>query len=237
MAFGRRARIHGIWLFATFVSGCSEEVTVIGEQYRSYDPSVDLVMIYDEETASMDIAVNIEQFRADEQNSVELRVDVVTPDGDKTRHDIDWTRGDGPMIPQVQIPVTETGTYEVVLSKLSIDGRAVDVSRVYRNMEILGVRSVDEPAAGCGPGDILHGTPGADQLEGTQGQDSIYGHEGADSIYGKQCGDILRGGKGNDNLWGGGGKDTLLGGEGHDVCRGGGGADKFHGCEVAQQDQ
>jgi hypothetical protein len=232
MAIGKAA-IHGAAFLALFVLGCS--ATGDANLERSAEPSLDLVMTYHEETSLLYIDVTIGRFAQHVQKAVDLRIDVRSPDGTMKRHQLGWTRGDGPVIPRVELPATDSGLYEVVLSKVSIDGEKVGGPPVYRSMELLGERGNNEMAGDCGPGELIQGTPGPDWLVGTAGQDAMYGYDGRDALYGEECGDVIRGGHGNDDIWGGKGNDTLLGGDGFDVCKGGPGWDTFQGCEQALQ--
>jgi Ca2+-binding RTX toxin-like protein len=65
-----------------------------------------------------------------------------------------------------------------------------------------------------------------------RGAGSINGTNKGDLILGSPAADDLRGGPGHDCLVGGGGDDTLDGGPGHDVCIGGPGDNTFKNCEV-----
>jgi hypothetical protein len=89
-----------------------------------------------------------------------------------------------------------------------------------------------------GPGDELHGTPGADTITGTTGSDIIFGFEDDDALSGGEGNDTLEGKTGDDGLSGDGGDDRimggadddlLLGGEGNDVLIGNLGADTMQG--------
>src|SRR6056297_3205445 len=59
-------------------------------------------------------------------------------------------------------------------------------------------------------GDLIPGTPEADNLVGTSADDTINGEAGDDSLNGAAGNDILDGGPGNDTLDGGAGFDTAV---------------------------
>src|SRR5450830_1658113 len=76
------------------------------------------------------------------------------------------------------------------------------------------------PDGSVTPGQLLSGTPGADQLDGSWTDDTLLGTQGADLLRGGDGADMLDGGDevaGGDTLNGGGGADTLDGGAGDDV--------------------
>lgn len=230
---GKAARIHGIHFLALLALGCSAAVDAIDRQSDEVSP--DLAIIYHEESARMDVVVTLDQFNQRIHGTVQMRLDVKRPDGTLDRHDLDWKQGDGPLISRIELMAADTGVYDVVLTKLSIDDRPIEGLPIYRSMEIIGARSEQELVGECGPGQLIEGTPNPDYLVGGEGDDAMFGYDKNDAMYGEACGDVIRGGKGNDDLWGGKGNDHLLGGNGNDTCRGGPGWDTFHGCEHAFQ--
>ena len=66
-------------------------------------------------------------------------------------------------------------------------------------------------------GQVLTGTPGADDLKGGSGDDTISGGDGSDVLHGARGDDSLDGGAGDDTLDGGVGANWLTGGAGEDV--------------------
>lgn len=68
-------------------------------------------------------------------------------------------------------------------------------------------------------GQLLMGTPAADELQGGGGADTLEGGTGNDMLNGLGGDDLLLGGEGDDTLVGGQGFDTLIGGQGNDTYR------------------
>jgi Ca2+-binding RTX toxin-like protein len=78
-------------------------------------------------------------------------------------------------------------------------------------------------------GDLITGTPGADNLSGTAGDDIFFLLAGADVANGLAGDDIMNGDEGNDTLNGGAGNDTLNGGADNDILNGGDDNDTLNG--------
>jgi hypothetical protein len=198
-------------------------------------------IVYDEATASIGVGLDIEGLvQRVEGSTIEIQVDVTTPDGIKTRHELDWTIGDDRALSGFGVPALSNGLYEVELTRLAIDGEMIDGMTARGSMRLLGAR--DEQQAGgqgggeCKKGDTINGSKNDDELYGSKNDDVLNGKEGDDELDGKECHDILHGGKGDDVLRGGKGKDELHGGKGKDECSGGQGADMFFNCEEVEQD-
>jgi hypothetical protein len=237
MVIGKAILTRGLPFLALLVLGCSGEVGTTDEQFPQ--ASAEIVMTYHEGSSSLDIVVDLAEFIQDAQiDSIEMQVDVTIPDGKTERHDLIWTQGSKPEIPRIEMPAFDEGLYDVVLTRLYINGesvRSIDSLAVRQSMELLGDNDSDQLNGNCQAGELIEGTDGSDYLVGTQGKDSMHGQEGPDAMYAGDCGDVIRGGKGNDDLWGEQGNDNLLGGDGNDVCRGGAGMDTFSSCETAIQ--
>jgi Ca2+-binding RTX toxin-like protein len=230
-----------IFALVLLATGCLPEPA--NEQFDESSITLDeepILFVYDEASASIGIGVDIEELAARVQGStIEIQVDVITPDGIRTRHDLDWTSGDERALAGFGVPALSNGLYEFELTRLAIDGETIDGMTARASMRLLGVRDDGQAGGqndGCKKGDKIKGTSKSDELYGTKNNDEILGEEGADTLYGKECHDILRGGKAHDELHGGKGKDELHGGKGSDECYGGQGSDMFFGCEKVHQD-
>jgi hypothetical protein len=197
----------------------------------------DIQIVYDEASASMDIGIDVRKFDRVEGSMIEIQVHVTTADGTQSRHDLVWTSGESGEILGFELPAVSNGLYEVVLTRLVIDGEAIAEPLPHASMRLLGVRS-DEDWGGqeeCPPGNAVHGTQEPDELFGTAGNDELLGHEGNDSLHGLVCDDFLDGSEGNDVLYANEGDDVLHGGAGYDQCFGGPGTDIYFGCEEVTQ--
>ncbi len=191
----------------------------------------DLIISYYEASSHAEMRVELEPFVDLARGfTVELLIDVNSPDGTNSRHELSWTTGDDE-VPQIVMPAAQLGRYEMVLESVAIDGRVIDGLALNQVMRLRSEASMSEfevlapetsEAGNCGPGMQVNGTPASELLNGAEGRDGMYGKEGSDAMYGYACGDTLYGNQGND---------TLRGGDGWDVCRGGDGFDSFVGCE------
>jgi Ca2+-binding RTX toxin-like protein len=88
---------------------------------------------------------------------------------------------------------------------------------------------LDTPEPPAGSGEIISGTPGAEDIIGTDGGDQINGLDADDTISGGAGDDGLFGGQGDDQVFGETGDDTLHGGDGADTLSGGEGRDTLYG--------
>jgi Ca2+-binding RTX toxin-like protein len=197
----------------------------------------DIQIVYDEASASMDIGIDVRKFDRVEGSMIEIQVHVTTADGTQSRHDLVWTSGESGEILGFELPAVSNGLYEVVLTRLVIDGEAIAEPLPHASMRLLGVRSHDDWVGQgvCPHGDAVHGTQGPDELFGTAGNDEILGHEGNDTLHGLACDDFLDGSEGNDVLYADEGDDVVHGGAGYDQCFGGQGTDIYFGCEEVTQ--
>lgn len=87
----------------------------------------------------------------------------------------------------------------------------------------------DTPEPPQGSGEIISGTPGAEDITGTEEGDQINGLDADDTISGGAGDDSLLGGLGDDRVSGETGDDTLHGGDGADTLSGGEGRDTLYG--------
>ena len=101
------------------------------------------------------------------------------------------------------------------------------VQRLKGNL-ILGTPEADE-LHGTVARDIICGLKGDDVIIGYDDKDVILGGEGLDEVHGSDGNDDLRGDAGNDKLDGGTGVDRLNGGADNDNLNGGAGSDRLVG--------
>jgi hypothetical protein len=241
-------------LLVVLALGCSAE-TDVGEAGESLEATLngfddeDIVLVYDEASGRIDVVVDTGdlEWRALDP-TVELQVEVVSPDGSRTLHDLGFAQDeDDPEATRVEMPALDEGLYEVTVSRWAIDGETVAGPIVHRTMELLRVGDGEEGKGkdhdddddddkDCKKGKLIKGSDGRDELRGTKRKDTLLGFDGKDSLKGFECPDVLRGGKGKDELWGHEGRDLLDGGKGKDICRGGKGKDKFIDCEKVVED-
>lgn len=200
----------------------------------------DIVITYDEGTSTMEAHVDLEQFEELAQGStIEMSVDVKSPDGTAAHHELAWTSGEDLKIPQIAMQAASMGRYEVKVTGLAIDGQPVlDGPTLLQTLELmdevspaaqdLQVRAPNDSADSwrswlCRHTRTIHGSPGSDTLYGgKRHRDTIYGYGGDDVLISGKCG---------DNLWGGEGNDVLRAETGVDTCFGGPGVDQFYSCE------
>jgi hypothetical protein len=249
---------RGTQLLLLLSLGCSEdfeseEVFREGEVAPELEASLEdalrtldsdnILISYDEGSASMEVVVELEQFAELARGfTVEMNVEVRLPDGTVTRHELDWTSGEDLEVPRIALPARETGRYDMALTSLAINGRAVlDNPTPLHSMELLEEGSpasqelqVRPPGGGvgalfpkCQDGATVHGSPYDDYVQGGGRKNKLYGYEGNDFLTANGCADAL---------WGGPGDDALHGGGGYDSCWGGPGTDQFESCEKIWQD-
>jgi hypothetical protein len=232
-------------LVAVLALGCADETDMADEQLdeSSIVGEADdeaIVIEYDEATARVDVAVNFSELeRRALDPTVEMQVEIVSPDGSRAIQQLGFDReDDDPGAMRLEVPALDEGLYEVTLSHL---GEPI----LHQSMELLGVGDSqrgkdkdddDDEHEDCKKGKVIKGSDGKDDLRGTKHRDKIYGYAGKDWLRGFECPDELYGGKGADELWGHEGRDFLDGGKGKDVCRGGGGKDRYRNCEKVRED-
>jgi Ca2+-binding RTX toxin-like protein len=198
----------------------------------------DLIISYYEASSHVEMHVELEPFTELARGfTIEMLLDVSSPGGTRSRHELSWTSGED-AVPQIVLSTAGVGHYEMVLESVTIDGRVIDgltlshVMRLRSEASLSGIEldvlatDTGGQAGNCGPGMTYPGTDLGEAYQGTSGRDVMYGEGGPDTMYGYQCGDTFYGGPGGD---------TLRGGDGWDVCRGGDGWDVFVSCEDAIQ--
>jgi hypothetical protein len=137
------SRQKAIFPFVLIISSCTAatEESPEPELESSVDDDDDIQIVYREASASFEIVLNVEELsRIAQGSTIEMKVDVMSPDGITTRHDRSWTRGEDQEIPRIETPVVHDGAYEVVLTELAIDGRVLERPFTRQRMEVLGDR-------------------------------------------------------------------------------------------------
>ena len=115
------------------------------------DENEDIEIVYHEATASMEVLVNVEKLKRTARGStVEMQIDVTTPNGATTRHDVDWTNGEKQDVPRIAAPVVHDGLYEVVVTDLAVDGRTLEGPFTRLRMEVQGGDDPQEAPGGGG---------------------------------------------------------------------------------------
>jgi hypothetical protein len=113
------------------------------ESLESIDDDVQLD--YRKATASLDVALNVDKFAgAASASTIDCTIDVTTPDGMTTRHELSWTKSEDQEIPRFEIPVLDNGPYEVVLTGLAIDGQALEVPFTRQRLDVKADRDEAE---------------------------------------------------------------------------------------------
>jgi Ca2+-binding RTX toxin-like protein len=222
------------------------------EESPERDLSIDeeeIEIIYREATSSLEVAVNVEKLtRMAGGSTIEMQVEVTTPDGATTRHDFSWTNGEDRVIPRIEAPVLHNGLYEVVVTELAIDGRMLDGSFMRQRMDVRGDRDPQESHQDGGGGwddddDDDGGHDGWDDDDdgdhdgGDWDDDDDGGHDGGDWDDDDDGGWDDDGGHGGDKCkrgkkkHGGDSNDKLRGTERNDLLYGHDGRDKLWGYE------
>jgi hypothetical protein len=142
------SRKQAILPFVLIIGGCvaDDAPSLAGtateespDSEASADADDDIQLVYREASASFEIVMNAEALsRIARGSTIEMKVDVTTPDGITTRHDRSWTDGEDQEIPRIETPVVHNGAYEVVLTELAIDGRVLERPFKRQRMEVLG---------------------------------------------------------------------------------------------------
>jgi hypothetical protein len=134
------------------ISGCAADEIPLDEQPRDspaemttdeFDDEEDIVIVYREADEIMEVVVNVEKMaRAARGSTIEMLIDVTTPDGVTTRHDFNWTNGEEREIPRIEAPVLRNGLHEVSIAELAIDGQVLVGPFPRQRMD---VRAGDDP--------------------------------------------------------------------------------------------
>jgi hypothetical protein len=132
------------------ISGCAADDASLDELSQASPTEViseredaeEVEIIYREATESLEVVVDVEKLtRAAQGSTIEMKIDVTTPDGTTTRHDLHWTNGEDLAIPRIEAPVLHNGSYEVVVTELAIDGRALEMPGVSGQRMRMNVQS------------------------------------------------------------------------------------------------
>lgn len=222
------------------------------ESELSDESDEDIEIIYREATASLEVVVDVDKLtRAARGSTIEMKIDVTTPDGVTTRHDLNWTSGEGQDVPRIEAPVVHDGPYEVVVTELAVDGRVLEGALTQQRLR-MDVRGDVQPQAALGDDghDDDGDHDGGDHDDDDDDDDGDWDdgdHDDDDGDWeedgghnGKKCkkgktkhggdyGDKLHGSDRNDKIYGYGGRDKLWGYECNDELYGGKGNDTLRG--------
>jgi hypothetical protein len=237
------------------ISGCAADDVSLDELSQASPTEVsseredaeDVEIIYREATESLEVVVDVEKLtRAAQGSTIEMKIDITNPDGTTTRHDLNWTNGEGLAIPRIEAPVVHNGSYEVVVTELAIDGRALEMPfsgqpmRMNVRGDLESLRSHNDDGNWDDDGghdgghdddgdwddDGGHDDDGHDGgHDGDGGWDDDGGHGGGGGHGGQKCKKKGKKKYGDDH------SDKLRGTEYNDILYGKGGNDKLWGYE------
>jgi hypothetical protein len=136
------------------ISGCAADEVPLDELARvaptetmteQSENEEEIEILYREASESLEVVVDVEKLtRTALGSTIEMQIDVTTPDGATTRHDFNWTKDEDQAIPRIEAPVLNDGVYEVVVAELAIDGRILDRPFTRQRMDVRTSRDPQE---------------------------------------------------------------------------------------------